>query len=80
MVLLNLSHTPLSLIRLPSIRQPIKGAVEGSSRIITIATITGKSIFSVLDTGRSCFITMLRSFLVVSNFIMGGCIKGTNAI
>ena len=33
-------------------------------------------ILSVLDTVRSCFITTVRSFLVVSAFIMGGLDHG----
>ena len=45
-----------------------------------IVTIIGKRIFSNFDTVRSCFITTLRSFLVVNNFIIGGCIIGTSAM
>ena len=32
----------------------------------------GKMIFSVLETVRSCFITIMRSSCVVSAFMMGG--------
>jgi len=45
-----------------------------------MVTMMGKMILSVLDTVRSCFITTVRSFLVVSAFIMGGWITGTRAM
>ena len=32
----------------------------------------GKIIFSFWDTGLSCSITIMRSFLVVSSFMIGG--------
>ena len=47
---------------------------------ITMVQMMGNSIFSVLDTGRSCFITICRSAFVVSAFIMGGGITGTSAM
>ncbi len=45
-----------------------------------MVTMMGKMIFSVLVTVRSCFITTVRSFLVVRAFMMGGWITGTRAI
>ena len=79
-VLLRRSTTPHSRMRLPSIRLPISGAAEGSSRETKIVTMMGKMIFSVLLTSRSCFISIWRSFLVVSSFMMGGWMTGTSAI
>ena len=45
-----------------------------------MVTAIGKMIFSRLDTGRSCSMTMERSFLVVSARMMGGWITGTSAM
>ena len=69
---LSRSVTPVSFSRLPNIRQPIRGAVEGSSSTTKIVTTIGNRIFSVLLTSRSCVIFTLRSFSVVSARIMGG--------
>ena len=66
------SVTPHSRNRLPSIRQPISGAVEGKSRITKVATRTGKMIFSALETSRVCSILTLRILSVVSAFMRGG--------
>ena len=74
------SVTPHSRHKLPSIRQPISGAVDGSSRITTRETTIGKMIFSVLETWRVISILTSRSFLVVSSFIRGGWIIGISAI
>ena len=71
-VSLRRSVTPHSRHRLPSIRQPIRGAVEGSSRMQKIETMMGKTIFSVLETSLAWVMTVSRSFLVVSSFISGG--------
>ena len=79
-VLFRRSTAPLSLNRLPSIRQPTSGAAEGSSRLTIMVTAMGKMIFSFLETGRSCSITMERSFLVVRARMMGGWITGTSAM
>ena len=46
------SVRPVSLHRLPNIRQPIRAAVSGSSRATKIVTRMGKMIFSALDTVR----------------------------
>ena len=51
---------------------PISTAESGRMRLMMMVHMIGKMIFSVLETVRSCFITMLRSFLVVSAFMMGG--------
>ena len=51
---------------------PISGTHEGRISEMTMVQMMGNKIFSVLDTVRSCVITMRRSALVVSAFIMGG--------
>ncbi len=63
---------PDSLKRLPSISMPTSGIASGTMRETTIVATMGKSIFSLLETGLSCFISIMRSFLDVSSFIMGG--------
>ena len=78
--LLKRSTTPLSFIRLPSIRHPIRVPAEGTIKETIIATMMGKRIFSFFDTVRSCFMRIMRSFLVVSARMMGGCITGTKAM
>ena len=72
--------TPDSLNRLPSINIPTNGAVVGSIMQTTIVTMMGNSIFSNLDTGRSCAILIFLSFSVVKSFIIGGWIIGTRDI
>ena len=74
------SVTPHSRNRLPSIRQPISGAVDGSRRTTKIVTMIGKRIFSVLLTGRLCVILILRSSAEVMSFMMGGWISGISAM
>ena len=74
------STTPHSFIRLPSIRHPISGAADGRMRATIAVMMIGKTIFSVLDTGRSCPIFIARSFLVVNARMIGGWITGTRAI
>ena len=66
------SVQPVSLNRLPSIRQPIRGAVSGSSSATNMVTIMGKITFSVLVTLRVWTILIFRLSGVVSRFIMGG--------
>ena len=68
----SLSATPLSFKRLPSIRQPTSDTASGIIKATTIVTIIGNKIFSVFDTGRSCSITIILSFLRVISFIIGG--------
>ena len=79
-VSLRRSATPHSRNRLPSIRQPISGAVEGRSRMTKAETMIGKMIFSVLVTSRFCSILTTRISGVVRAFMMGGWISGIRAI
>ena len=80
-VLPNLSVTPDIANRFPTINMPIRGADIGTSSITITEAIMGNIIFSCDETSRSCgFMYIARSFLVVSNFIIGGWIMGTNAI
>ena len=79
-VLQSLSHTPDSLNRLPSIRQPTSETASGMMSPTTIVTIIGKRIFAVFDTGRSWSITVILIFFVVKSFINGGWIIGISAI
>jgi hypothetical protein len=64
--------TPISRMKLPNMRQPIRGAAGGNRRKVRPNTTRGKAIFSVTDTGLSCFILISRSFLVVSARMIGG--------
>ena len=75
-----LGATPDSLIKLPNIKQPIKGAHEGTNNVTTIVTIIGKRIFSFLETSLTCSILICLSFFVVNNLITGGRITGTKAM
>ena len=79
-VLLRRSVTPLSLNRLPSIRQPTRGAASGTRKLTKMVTAMGKMIFSVWDTARSCFMVICRSALVVRARMMGGWMTGTRAM
>ena len=74
------SVTPHSRNRLPSIRQPISGAVEGRSRMTKMETMIGKMIFSVLVTSRVWTILILRFSLEVKSFMRGGWISGIRAM
>ena len=74
------STTPHSFARLPSISMPRSGATEGSSIEQMNATKIGKMIFSAFETSRSCVILILRSFSVVSAFMIGGWISGISAM
>ena len=64
--------TPLSLIKLPSIKQPIKGAALGTISTVMTVTIIGNKIFSFLETSLGFYILIALSFLVVNNLIIGG--------
>ena len=64
--------TPDSFIKLPSINIPSSGIDDGRIIPTTPVTIIGNKIFSLLETGRSCSITIILSFLVVKAFIIGG--------
>ena len=79
-VLLRRSVTPLSRNRLPNIRQPMSGAADGNRKDTNAVTTMGKTIFSCLDTFRSCFMTISRSFRVVRARMMGGWMTGTSAM
>ena len=79
-VLFRRSTTPLSLNRLPSIRQAISGPAEGTSRATNTVTTMGKRIFSRLDTSRRGRMTISRSALVVRTRMMGGWMTGTRAM
>ena len=79
-VLESLSTTPQTRNRLPSISIPISEVASGRIRQMTMETITGKRICSVLETGRSCSILTALSFFVVQSFMIGGWMKGTSAI
>ena len=68
----NCLTTPDSRKRLPTISIPTSGAVVGRIIQTTIVTITGKRIFSSLDTGRSCSILIFLSSSVVKSFMIGG--------
>ena len=74
------SVTPHSRNRLPSISMPISGAVSGSSRMTNTATAIGNTIFSVLETTRSCSILTSRSLGVVIIRMSGGWMSGISAM
>ncbi len=46
----SLSTTPHSFTKFPNANIPISGAAEGSRRIVITSNISGKRIFSVLET------------------------------
>ena len=68
----SLAVTPHSRSRLPSMRQPSRGATEGRNRQVATMMMMGKRIFSDLETLRVGFMTMARSFLVVMSLMSGG--------
>ena len=80
---------PISLIRFPNIKNPIKGVEEGTINDTTIVITIGNIIlifdkfFISLELGNfsSCsFILIKISLLVTVNFTIKGIITGTNAI
>ena len=79
-VSLSLSVTPHSLRRFPLISIPIMGTDEGRTRPTKIVDITGNRIFSLGETGRSCFIRISLSAWLVRSRMMGGWMIGTRAI
>ena len=79
-VLLSRSTTPLSRIRLPSISMPTSEAADGSRKETRMVTAIGKTMRSRLETTRSCSMRTMRSFLVVSAFMIGGWMIGTSAM
>ena len=74
------STTLLSRSRLPNISIPIRGAALGTNRMQSRTTRNTKTIFSLRDTSRNCFILILRSSTVVSARMIGGWMIGTNAM
>ena len=74
------STTPHSRIRLPSMSMPISGAASGSRNAQRSVMRTGKQIFSIFGTTRSCFMRILRSASVVQSFMIGGWMIGTRAM
>ena len=70
-VLESLVVTPDSLKRLPSISIPSSGIASGSKSPTTRETASGNTIFSSLETVRSCFILIFLSLSVVKSFIIG---------
>ena len=74
------STTPVSFMRLPSIRQAIRGPAEGTSRATNTVTMMGKMIFSRRETSRRGRMTIRRSSAVVRARMMGGWMTGTRAM
>ena len=50
----------------------MSGALDGIRMMVIKATIIGKSIFSFFETSLNCFISIIRSFLVVNVLMSGG--------
>ena len=71
-VLLNLSTTPDSLIKLPKQNMPNKGAEAGRIKATISTKSKGKKILSKLLTYISCIISIDLSSLVVNSFMIGG--------
>ena len=59
---------------------PTRGTAVGRIKQMMMVQIMGNMIFSSLETGRSCSITIIRSFFVVSARMIGGWMMGTSAI
>ena len=76
----SLVATSDSFSKLPKQNIPNKGAADGSIKPINMVRVIGKIIFSVCDTTLNCFISITLSASVVSALIIGGWIKGTNAM
>ena len=74
------SITPDSFMRLPSIRQPTSGTVDGRSSAQSTVQRIGKMIFSLFETMRSVSILIRRSLLVVRARMIGGWMIGTSAM
>ena len=74
------TDVPTSFARLPSISAPISGTADGSRSAQSRSTMSGKHIFSIFLTGRSCGILMRRSSFVVRAFMIGGWMIGTSAM
>ena len=72
--------TPLSLIKLPNIKQPINGVHEGTMIQQTKVTIIGKRILSFLVASLGDSILICLSSFVVNKLIIGGKMIGTRAM
>ena len=59
---------------------PINGTADGRRIAQSRSTISGKAIFSIFVTARSCGILMRRSSRVVRAFMIGGWMMGTSAM
>ncbi len=64
--------TPHSRSRLPKKSIPNRGMPEGTTKQVSSNPTIGKMIFSLWATARAGFILITRSFLVVSNRMIGG--------
>jgi len=74
------SVTSDSRSRLPNISMPTRGVALGRRRTHSRSVTIGKRMRSVLETSRSCLISMRRSSLVVSARMIGGWMIGTSAM
>ena len=59
---------------------PMRAEAAGTRRMQTTHTSTAKTRRSSFETGRSDFMRMSRSFLVVSSRMIGGWMIGTIAM
>ena len=66
------SVTPLSLSRLPKKSIASSTTDPGAMNDVTMKATMGKNIFSFLETTRSAFMRITRSFGVVSKRMIGG--------
>ena len=71
---------PDSFSKLPKNSMPSNGRPEGTMNVVRSSPMIGKRMRSVCETWRGVFILISRSFFVVINFMMKGCITGTSAM
>ena len=64
--------TPLSRRRFPKNSMPSRGSPDGTKKHVRMSPKMGNKIFSFCETLRAGFMRMSRSFLVVSNRMIGG--------
>ena len=76
----SLGTTPLSLKRLPIMNIDTSGADWGTTSMMTIIARAGKTSFSRWETSRGGFISIFRSFSVVSSFMIGGWMNAMAAM
>ena len=72
--------TPDSFRIFPKKNIPSSGNAPGAMKAVSRRPTSENAIFSNLETDRGGFIRMSLSFLVVSNFMMGGWISGISAM